>query len=102
MSFIPVLAFLPLFGAATAAAVSALSKGVPGQGAVFTIQGQGDQAYISIDGERRPINTDALERLGFDVSTEGLPVIPPGKAGKLILGAPLTVEIIEAMIAQFS
>lgn len=102
MSFIVVLAFLPLFGLASAAAVTALREGVPGQGAVFTIEGQGDQAYISIDGERRPINTAALERLGFDVSTENLPVISFGKAGRLTLGTPLTVEIIESMIAQLA
>lgn len=97
MAFPVILAFLPIIGVATAAAFEAVRKGIPSEGSVFTIEGQGSQAWIIIDGERREIDTRALELLGFDIGTSRIKVLDEDKLDQLPIGMPVTVELIQAM-----
>lgn len=91
---------LPLIGVTTAAIIDATRKGIPSEGSIFTIEGQGSQVWIVIDGERRIIDTSALELLGFDIGTTRINVIEENKADQLPIGAPVTVELIHAMMAS--
>jgi len=93
-----IILLLPLIGVTTAAIIDATRKGIPSEGSVFRIEGQGPQVWIVIDGEIRPIDTSALELLGFNIDSSGIGVISQEKANQLPIGSPVTVELVHAMM----
>lgn len=97
MVFPVILAFVPLLGVASVAAIEAIKKGQPTEGSVFRIASQGDQVWIIINGERRPIHTDALEELGFNVNSDAIRAINEDKLEGIPIGMPVTIQLVHAM-----